>query len=441
MASKQVALWKTSALAKVPDSLSDPAKIAERAIQLRERERSQIASNFSAENYEIVATFVWARTMALLKKQLATLGSAFIGELLQRPDIDENSDIGSVLSDAEAISLGRDLGILTPLQTIRLNHSQEIVTHFAGVTTDPQFDQDEMMTREDALSCLRVCVQGVLGHETVSTPQDFRLFREKLSSETFTPQSSEIAQLKSSPYFFVRTAISMLLTLIRTSRGAQLEHASRNALLIIKMMWAELRDPERWQIGQIYAAEFSEGKKDAVKALYGILVAVHGFDYVPENLRSETFARAASNVIAAHQGLNNFYNEPGPMKELASLGTSIPSPALAKCVTAVLCVKLGNSYGASWEAQSPAEQMIRGISKDRWVFYLDGRLDQDRIILPKLTGGDPRKRWISLVKSLGIKGSDLKNRSVRPLIDATISGNLVKVGEIADKLYRAALDA
>src|SRR5208283_501990 len=163
MSVSNVALWVSPALPAVPDTLSDPSTIASRALQLRDRERHQIATNFQAGNYELAAAFVWMRTMALLKKQLAALGMEFIGELLQRPDIDEFSDVQKAVSDAEAISLARDLGIITPLQTMRLFHSQEVVAHFAGIDNDPAANQEEQMTREEAVSCLRVCVQGVLG--------------------------------------------------------------------------------------------------------------------------------------------------------------------------------------------------------------------------------------------------------------------------------------
>src|SRR6185369_13983966 len=100
----------------------------------------------------------------------------------------------------------------------------------------------------------------------------------------------------------------------------------RNALLIIPQFWEQLKAPERWQIGQAYAVEFSEGRKESVKGLHAVLLAVAGFDYVPENLRSTTFVKVASEVIAAHQGMNNFYNEGAPIRELASPGTSIPGP-------------------------------------------------------------------------------------------------------------------
>ncbi len=377
--------------------------------------------------------------MALLKKQLAALGMEFIGELLQRPDIDEFSDIRIAVSDTEAISLARDLGMITPLQTMRLLQSQATVAHFAGLENDPSSDQDEVMTREEGILCLRVCVQGVLGHEKVWVAEDFKKFRSKLESETLSGDAPEIAKLKSSPYFFVRTAISILLSLFKTAKGAQLEHAARNALLLIPEFWGQLKAPERWQVGQAYAVELSEGRKDSVKGLHAVLLAVAGFDYVPENVRSTTFVQVASSVIAAHQGMNNFYNEPGPMRELASLGTSIPGPALATCITAVLCVKLGNFYGTSWAAQAPADQVVDRLSTDRWLYYVNERLESDRIILAKLTEGRPLANWIALLRPIKLDPSKVTSKDARALIRATNENDRAKVEDIAQRMFRASV--
>jgi hypothetical protein len=137
--------------------------------------------------------------------------------------------------------------------------------------------------------------------------------------------------------------------------------------------------------------------------------------------------------------MNNFYNEPAPMRELASLGTSIPSPALAACITAVLCVKLGNAYGTSFNAQHFADQVLAGISKDRWLYYLNGRLEQDRTILAKLTVDRPLDNWMSLVGELEIEPEGVTSKDVSALIAATNAGNKARVRTIAQRMYLSAL--
>lgn len=436
---QNLVLWQSLSAPVVADNVSDPSVIASHAVQLRDREKRQIISNMEDENYELVTSFIWLRSMSLLKKQLASLGPAFIGELLQRPDIDEYSDISTAVSDNEAISLARDLGVITAAQTMRLMQSQTTIAHFAGGSEEYLDDEHEMMTREEAISCLRVTVQAVLGQQGLATASDFRIFRDKLSTVTLTATSPDVEKLGSSPYFFMKTAIGILIALLKTSKGAELEHASRNALAIIPTYWDNLKKPERWQIGQAYAEEFSEGHQPAVKALQAVLLAVKGFDYVPENLRSSTFIKVANSVIQAHQALNNFYNEPAPMRELASLGSSIPSPALASCMTAILCVKMGNPYGTSHLAQHSADQLIKTISKDRWIYYIDERLEQDRIILSKFLSDAPLKRWVSLIKSVKIDPADIDTVRCRRLIEQTNLGDTKKVRDIAHKMYTDSL--
>lgn len=436
---QNLVLWQSLSAPVVPDNVSDPSVITSRAVQLRDREKRQIISNMEDENYELVTSFIWLRSMSLLKKQLASLGAAFIGELLQRPDIDEFSDVSTAVSDTEAISLARDLGVITAAQTMRLMQSQTTIAHFAGSNDELGDDDHEIMTREEAISCLRVTVQSVLGQEGLTTASDFRVFRDKLSTVTLTPTSPDVEKLGSSPYFFTKTAIGILIALLKTSKGAELEHASRNALAIIPTYWDNLKKPERWQVGQAYAEEFSEGHQPAVKALQAVLLAVKGFDYVPENLRSSTFIKVANSVIQAHQALNNFYNEPAPMRELESLGSSIPSPALASCMTAILCVKLGNPYGTSHLAQASADKLIKTISEDRWIYYIDGRLEQDRLILSKLTSEAPLQRWMSLIRGLKLDPTEVDTARCRRLIEHTIAGDAKKVREIASKMYSDSL--
>jgi hypothetical protein len=434
-----VALWEASTSVVVSDGVSDIKAILDCAKQLRGREKGQLAANMQAGHYEVAATFIWHRAMTLLKKQLSSLGNEFIGELLQRPDIDGNADISASISEIDAISLARDLGMITPTQAMRLIHSQDVISHFGGVDGDDQLSDDEYMTPEEAMSCLRVCIQGILGHDRISVAEDFASFRRNLEAKTFTQDSPEIIRLQQSPYFFVRTAISIIISVLKAEKGAAIEHASRNALLIIPMFWPSLKKPEKWQIGQAYAEQFSEGRRDSVKSLHSVLLAVQGFDYVPENLRSNTFTRAASSVIAAHQAMNNFYNEPAPMKELANLGTSIPSPALATCMTAVLCVKLGNLYGVSRAAQASADQLLSGISVERWKYYLDERLEFDRVILPKLNQDAPLANWVSLVGGQGLDPNDFESRNIKKIIAATNKGDKQQIKRLAVAMWQAAI--
>ncbi len=166
------------------------------------------------------------------------------------------------------------------------------------------------------------------------------------------------------------------------------------------------------------------------------LLKVQGFDFVPENLRSNSFKRAAQAVLTAHHTFGNFYAEPEPTKQLARMGTSIPGPALAECLRAYLSVFLGNAYSHSWDAASIAERELKKVSRDRWELYLSKIFPAEQDLLFKLNEAKPLKRWTELVAALGLAQYAIAQSSVAKLIEASARQSLTGVTQHATALLR-----
>jgi hypothetical protein len=198
-------------------------------------------------------------------------------------------------------------------------------------------------------------------------------------------------------------------------------------MVIIPSLWPRLRETERWQIGQSYAEVSASGNRNASAGLKKSLIDVHGFDFVPETLRSSTFTEAAARVLSAHFAYNNFYNEEEPMRVLANLGTAIPMPAFAKCMEAILAVRLGNHWGRANSAQPAASQLLEKLRPTQWAFYFNECLRRDRTVLDKLAlEAKPVANWCDLVKSYNVE-STLKDQHVKDLLDASRAGNSQRV--------------
>lgn len=195
-----------------------------------------------------------------------------------------------------------------------------------------------------------------------------------------------------------------------------------------------------WQMNRdsclaFVASLFSEWSRYAVVRVDLAYRKEHAYEVFTADARADT--RVAAAVIAAHQGANNFYNEPGPMRELAKLGSSIPGPALAQCISAALCVKLGNQYGTSWSAQESANEVLNSLSSDRLIYYFNERLENDDLILGKLMQtGKPLQNWISWVSKLDVDPSGLKSKLIKQLVIETKAKNALKVAQIAGKLVQ-----
>lgn len=430
--------WQASDQVSIPASLDRPGEIAAYGKQtLSPRDIQSITRGFEAESYEMVSTFVWTKAAATLKRQVATLGMEFVGEMLNRPDLDEDSDPAKSLGDHEAIGLAEDLGMVTTTQALRLKQALELVSHFSTIAEGE--NQSEQMLKEEATLLLRTCITSILGKPRFEAAMEFAKFRSRLTGVPLKAGDPDVQAIKASPYFFTRTTLSVLLAAVKTSEGAALEHAVGNAMVLIPALWDQIREQERWQIGQKYAEVSADGNRIASAGLKRALMDVRGFDFVPESLRSNTFTEAAAGVLAAHFETNNYYKEQKPMEALAALGTSIPRPALAKVVEATLAVRLGNFWGHAWHAQTAANSVIDLLRPAQWIYYLDQCLARDRTVLDKLAFEQkPRRRWCDLVRTLELDEYRAKNPLVNSLWVASrkpeSTGSLAEVEKAAGLL-------
>ena len=407
-----------------------PTEIAKCARQLSPRDVRSIQVAFESQSYEMASVFIWTRAASSLKRQIAGLGMGFVGEMLRRPDVDESSDPATAIGDYEAISLAEDLGMVNRTQAIRLNHALSLVNHFS----DPEAAADEEMNPEEAVSILRSCVTSVLGSEHIKPPIQFAELRVALEEVSLQLSSPQVQSVLASPYFFQRTTLSVLLSLLKTGASAQLEHAIGNTNVLIPAMWGNLRKPERWQVGQAYAELASAGNRPAAAGLKKALTSVRGFDFVPESLRSNTFSQTAHKVLEAHFAINNFYNETAPLRELASLGSTIPRPAFPACMTAVLAVYIGNMYGHTFKAGPVAMEILSQLRTEQWEYYLNECLPSDKVVLQKLADSKPRSRWIELRTIANLASMNVLD----PDVNKIVSGNSTAV-ERAAGLLRAKL--
>jgi hypothetical protein len=315
---------------------------------------------------------------------------------------------------------------------MRLQHTYELVNHFAQL--DVEHGDTEDIDESEAIASLKACIKGVLGRPKVEVAKKFVEFREALEGETLAPSDPRISMLQGSPYFFLKLTVSVLMNGAKRNLGAQLEHVLANTNVVLPAIWESLRDTEKWQIGQAYAEAYANGRATAVSGLKSSLLKVRGFDYVPETLRSDTFIKAAEAIIKAHEGLNNFFNEAAPVSTLVKLGTTVPTPAIAACTSALLCVVLGNRYGVAWTAEPDARRMLDGWSPDRWQYYLNQVLPGDLRILAKLGDDKPATRWLALTQKHDFHQIVNKHKGVAKLLAASHAANLSKVKESAGSL-------
>lgn len=423
---------------KAIDRLSDAQKIAAYSKHLSPRDTQQIIMGFQSGSYEMVTSFVWLRAATVLRKELAKLGMDFVGEVLGRPDITEDSSPNEI-SESEAINLAENLGMVSPTEAMRLRQTQAVVGHFNNLDKEQIEEEDIAMAQEEAIACLKACIKNVLGVPKIEFAEQFSKFRRDLEKRPLNADDPQVEGLKTAPPFFRKTTLSFLLSSIKASAGAQLQNSLHNINVILPVIWELLKKTEMWQVGNVYAELYSNGQSVSVTGLRKALLKVKGFDYVPETTRSNTFTKAAAKLLTAHEGMDNFHNEGPAMDELASLGTTIPMPAFPVCSTAILASYLGNHWGHSWAAQTGALKMMRTFSNDKWGFYFNECLPGDSTILYKLHDQKPAERWCELANTFEFGKLQPKDLTTKQLVAASLNRDFSKLAAASLKLLGKAV--
>jgi len=424
-------IWSGSEEISIPKNASDVSEIVPLANGLTVKQKNHLINAFNTlEAYDMAVEYSWKKTITRLKEALSSLGMQFIGEMLGRNDITDNTPYENVLTDYHAIQLAEQLGLFTPTAGLQLRQAHELITHYFSS------DAKEEIDKLTALNIIKNTVKYVLGHEQMEVAIEFTNFRNRLLTENLKPGDSQLEMLINSPLFYSRTVSFILLNSIVKDEGAKIEHGLANFNLILPLIWEKLSDNDKYNVGYAYRDVISSNNNTAANGLKQALSKVGGFDFVPESLRSNTFIKAAKYVVEVHYAMNNFYNEPAAVETLANLGSTIPKPAFLQCMQAYLVVCIGNIYGTSTIAAHHAKEKLSEVPEDRWKYYFEKGINNDQEVLYNLRSDSQVRRLSNVLNDLNLtKFSNLPNENQK-LYNAIIKVQSGKVQEIASELYQ-----
>lgn len=428
--SEAIALYQPVQLTPIPNT-TNVDLILSHNLCLSSREIDNIQKALDSGLGGMAAEYIWNRTIATLKSYIMQFGSDFVAEMLDRSDFITSENI----SNHEVIQLSHNLGLISKAAYIELNQLDELFIYYWSDDSDG--DKSEFPATR-VLDAIRACVTYVLQFGK-SSVVSFNSYRDSFKTERFSSEDGLITELSYSTYFYKKTTVRTLLNLARTvEQGAEQETVLANLVTVITAIWDGLQSEDKYTIGRAYTQANADGKKPLIKALKLLLMQVKGFDYVPENLRSNSYIDVAKKLLTVHYSMNNYYNEPIVAKELMQMGSSIPSAALGAYLTSVIACKLGNAYGISWAAQTYLDNILDGITQDRWSYYLNQVLPNNADILAKISCTDERyERWEALVVKYQLDKVTFTNANTAYLLDPANRAKPIKVQKKAQDMHNS----
>ena len=420
------ALWQSNTGIELP-KVANLDVILSYNYQLKQRELSVVVANYNAGFFETASESIWNRSIAILRNRVLALGLQFVSEMV---GIDNLNYIQN-LPAFEVINLAMELGFINATGKMRLTHANEIVQHYLDR------DVEDEMPQNESDSVIRPCIQYILGYEDSNIQIEYNDFRTSLTMENFSDNTLKLESLNASPYFYKKTTIRTLVNLLSSTEGAEFETVEANFVLIIKTIWNSLTSDDKYFLGLTFSKHKNDGNAKLISSFTKAFMSVGGFDYVPENLRSLSFIEAAKKLKSTHYAMNNFYNEPNAVNMLNKMGTKIPKPAIKECISATLMVLLGNAYGRSFDAVTPATNILQKLSQSDWVYYIEQCLIYDEEVLQKISAGDVRtERWCNIAKDFNLLSLEYSNSKIQEFIKFSTNSDKNNTKACANSFYR-----
>lgn len=390
--------------------MTDIPQLVEYGIALPPQLQSKVKNYYLGGDFVTAANTVWIRSMGLLRKRVLSLGEDFVADMVEASDIDYVRNLPAY----RLIDLAHELGFINKAGQSKLQKANEFYNYF----NNDEADEYEEMPQDEANIIIKTCISYILYNNHESFGLQFNDFREKLKSGRVTELfDDDRAMFATCPYFYLKTSVRSLLNLFRDCEGIEYDNVVINMQIMFPAIWERLKIEERRALADAYTDYINASEHKKINDLNKIMLQVHAFDYVKENVRSRTYIQVANKLLDVHFDVNNFYNEPGIIKKLEDLGSQIPTLALKETITSVLYVKLGNSYGTSWSAETIADRILERLTESEWITYLESYMLEETNLIDSINDCNKmRNQWKSVIKKYNLKELTICNPQIKRLV-------------------------
>ena len=393
--------------------MTDITQLVEFGIALPPQVQVKVKKYYVNGDFITAANTVWTRSISLLRKRILSLGEEFVADMVETNDIDYVRNLPAY----KLIDLAYELGFIDKAGKLKMQKANEFYNYF----NNDESDEYEEMPQDEANIVIKTCIGYILYNNDESFGLQFNDFREKLKSGKVTELfEDDKAMFAACPYFYLKTSVRSLLNLFKECEGIEYENVVNNMNIMFPAIWSRLKIEERRALADIYTDYSNSVDYKRTNDLNKIMLKVHAFDYVMENVRSRTYIQVANKLRDVHFAINNFYNEPGVIQKLEDLGTTIPRLALKESITSVLFVKLGNSYGTSWSGEAIADRILSRLTEAEWITYLENYFLEETNLIDAINDCTKmRNQWKSVVKTYKLKDLGISDPQVKRIVSIT----------------------
>lgn len=320
------------------------------------RAESAYVSKFLAAGasglFDAALNYLWDETIFELRRRVAQYDLTYFFDIAvkdpdRRKKLKDADDLPKV-EDSELIKAANELGLVSDLGFKHL----DFIRFMRNWASAAHPNQNEI-TGLQLIAWLETCVT-----EVINLPQSTIVGEIKRILANIKSMALSQTEANSIALFFTNLDKERANALALGFFGIYVDPVStsqvrQNIHLLAPRLWPQVDEYTRGQFGIRYAQYAASGEQDRKDLARQFLDKVGGLAYIPDDLRAAEIETALQDLLTAHRGFNNFYNEPPFARRLAALmkpPAKLPDVIAEGYVLAIVEVFLTNGNGVTVNA-------------------------------------------------------------------------------------------
>jgi len=404
-----------------------------------ERAKAYYLSKFSVSItvglFDAALNFLWDEAILALRRLAAAIDLSYFFDTAEKRESYrsrlQNEEDLKLLDDFTLIDTCARVGLLSEVNRERLRHINYMRNHASAAHPN----QSELTGQEMVAwlsSCLRYAITAKPDHAVIATKQLLANVRGILIPDKDIPVIAAD---------FEKLGVERTDDLLWTLFGIYVDPSQKaecrtNISKLAPHVWALASEDRKFQIGARHENFTKQADQQRKTFADEFLVNVNGQQYRAEDVLAGELLDKLRNLNAAHNAVNNFYNEWPHAKSLASslpVSGVVPRAARLEWVKIIVKCHIGNGLGYYGGVDTTADRQyqvyIAAFGEPEVVQFL--RLFEDPYFTDDFDSPVAHRRARALAADLMSKTRNVHVLRALELILAQPEGTLRKLSTVA----------
>ncbi|MGW1472015.1 MULTISPECIES: hypothetical protein [Streptomyces] len=369
--------------------------------------------------FDAALSYLWDETITQLRDRVADFDVAYFFDLAEadparRASLQTRDDL-SKINDAALLDAAKKIQLISDVAHQQLTHINYMRNHASAAHPNV-----EKLTGLKLADWLQTCIREVMQLKTRPVVAEIGRLLHNVKAAALAE-----TELKNAATFFCELPQEQANNLANGLFGIYTPptadpHVLDNVRLLWPELWPFISEDTRRELGVKLARFRANADKDRADRAKELLELVDGgAAYLPESDRLVEIQETLEDLKRAHQGGNNFYNEPPVARRLRDVvgrHGEVPKLLTGPYVATLVDAFLTNNHGVAWNAEPYYIELIKRFDGPQAAYAL--RSFAFLSIRPKLSGALSQAKWSELVELVAPKLTERGDRVMLELVRA-----------------------